>query len=70
MKLWRRVGKRADEILEDDLLAPVEDDIDIVGGVVKDEDQDTAVRPKVRASTEPPRRSKFYNHITLLRHYE
>ena len=56
MKLWRRVGKRADEILEDDLLAPVEDDIDIVGGVVKDEDQDTAVRPKVRASTEPPRR--------------
>ena len=56
------MGKRADEILEDDLLAPVEDDIDIVGGVVKDEDQDTAVRPKVRASTEPPRRSNFYNH--------
>ena len=70
MKLWRRVGKRADEILEDDLLAPVEDDIDIVGGVVKDEDQDTAVRPKVRASNEPSRRSKFYNHQTLFKHNE
>ena len=53
MKLWRRVGKRADEILEDDLLAPVEDDIDIVGGVVKDEDQDTAARPKVEDERKP-----------------
>ena len=64
------MGKRADEILEDDLLAPVEDDIDIVGGVVKGEDQDTAVRPKVRASNEPSRISKFYNHRTLSRHCE
>ena len=53
MKLWRRVGKRADEILDDDLLAPVEDDIDIVGGVVKDEDQDTAVRQKVEDERKP-----------------
>ena len=53
MKLWRRVGKRADEILDDDLLAPVEDDIDIVGGVVKDEDQDTAARPKVEDERKP-----------------
>ena len=53
MKLWRRVGKRADEILDDDLLPPVEDDIDIVGGVVKDEDQDTAARPRVEDERKP-----------------
>ena len=53
MKLWRRVGKRADEILDDDLLPPVEDDIDIVGGVVKDEDQDTDARPKVEDERKP-----------------